>query len=208
MNRALKTTGSPHQLADPCPIEEQELAAATSDKTHKSPAEIALSASRVRSAASCSSAHVAAALASTVERWRNPAYPHRCEAVSQLAAATGITSPSLEESLDALFAPATRDSLASLAPRLPRTDRLLGFIMAGNVPGAGIHEICAALLAGAGLLIKTASTEPSFFPSFIRTLAEVDAAVAARVTVMNFSRDDESAMRELWRCSDGGVVAY
>ncbi|HEY2525317.1 MAG TPA: acyl-CoA reductase, partial [Candidatus Binataceae bacterium] len=116
-----------------------------------------------------------------------------------------MTPPLLEESLDALLAPATRASLASRAPQLPHTNRLLGFIMAGNVPGAGIHEICAALLAGAGLLIKTASTEPLFFPSFIRTLAEVDPAVGARAAVMHFGRDDARAMSELWRCSDGGV---
>ena len=80
--------------------------------------------------------------------------------------------------------------------------------MPGNVPGAGIHEVCAALLAGAGLIIKSASIEPLFFANFTRTLAEVDAAVAARVAVVNFGRSDDAAMRELWAACDGGVVAY
>jgi len=205
MNRATETAASPRTLAAPSPVHDHELPAATSDKTA---AEIALSAARVRSAVPCSSVRVAAALARTVAHWRISAFPPRSATISQLAASTGMTPPLLEESLDALLARATRASLVSLAPQLPRTNRLLGFIMAGNVAGAGIHEICAALLAGAGLLIKTASAEPFFFPSFIRTLAEVDPAVAARVAVLNFGRDEESAMRELWRCSDGGVVAY
>ena len=70
--------------------------------------------------------------------------------------------------------------------------------MPGNVPGAGIHEVCAALLAGAGLIIKSASSEPLFFANFMRTLAEVDAAVAARVAVVNFGRGR--------RCRDARVV--
>ena len=80
--------------------------------------------------------------------------------------------------------------------------------MAGNVPGAGIHEVCAALLAGAGLILKSASGEPLFFANFMRTLAEVDAAVGARVAVVNFGRGEDAAMREVWACCEGGVVAY
>ena len=119
-----------------------------------------------------------------------------------------MTPALLDESLDALLEPVTAAALKSVAANLPRTDRLFGFLMPGNIPGAGIHEVCAALLAGAGLIIKSASSEPLFFANFIRTLAEVDATVAARVAVVNFGRGDDAAMRELWAACDGGVVAY
>ena len=119
-----------------------------------------------------------------------------------------MTPALLDESLDALLEPVTAAALKSVAANLPRTDRLFGFLMPGNVPGAGIHEVCAALLAGAGLIIKSASSEPLFFANFMRTLAEVDATVAARVAVVNFGRADDAAMRELWAACDGGVVAY
>jgi acyl-CoA reductase-like NAD-dependent aldehyde dehydrogenase len=119
-----------------------------------------------------------------------------------------MTPALLDESLDALLEPVTAAALKSVAANLPRTDRLFGFLMPGNVPGAGIHEVCAALLAGAGLIIKSASSEPLFFANFMRTLAEVDATVAARVAVVNFGRGDDAAMRELWAACDGGVVAY
>ena len=78
----------------------------------------------------------------------------------------------LDESLDALLEPVTATSLEALATKLPVANRLLGFLMPGNVPGAGIHEVCAALLAGAGLIVKSASGEPLFFATFMRTLAE------------------------------------
>ena len=109
-----------------------------------------------------------------------------------------MTPALLDESLDALLEPVTAAALKSVAANLPRTDRIFGFLMPGNVPGAGIHEVCAALLAGAGLIIKSASSEPLFFANFMRTLAEVDATVAARVAVVNFARADDAAMRELW----------
>ena len=132
----------------------------------------------------------------------------RRETVAGLAYALGMTPALLDESLDALLEPVTAASLKSLAAKLPVAESLFGFLMPGNVPGAGIHEVCAALLAGAGLIIKSASGEPLFFANFMRTLAEVDAAVGARVAVVNFGRGDDAAMRELWACCDGGVVAY
>ncbi|MGZ6241498.1 MAG: acyl-CoA reductase, partial [Candidatus Binataceae bacterium] len=158
---------------------------------------IARAAVRVRSAEPCSSNRVAAALDLTAGRWRNREFAPRRETVAALASALGMTPALLDESLDALLEPVTAASLESLAARLPAVHRLLGFVMPGNVPGAGIHEVCAALLAGAGLLIKSASSEPLFFDAFIRTLAEADAAVAARAAVVHFGRGDAAAMREL-----------
>jgi len=160
------------------------------------------------SADRCSSDRVAAALGHTAARWRKREFAPRRETVAGLASALGMTPALLDESLDALLEPITAASLKLLAAKVPVADRLFGFLMPGNVPGAGIHEVCAALLAGAGLIIKSASIEPLFFANFTRTLAEVDAAVAARVAVVNFGRSDDAAMRELWAACDGGVVAY
>src|SRR5271156_3177074 len=71
-----------------------------------------------------------------------------------------------------------------------RTDRpkTIGFIAAGNVAGAGIHEIAIALIAGARMIVKTASAEPIFFAQFARTLAEIDPDAAARIEVVHWSR--------------------
>src|SRR5208337_1056899 len=59
---------------------------------------------------------------------------------------------------------------------------------AGNVAGAGIHEVAIALMAGARVLIKTASAEPILFAEFARTLAEIDPDAGARIEVLHWSR--------------------
>ncbi len=182
--------------------------AADSSASVSATALVAQAATRIRSAERCTSDRIVAALGHTAERWRRPEFARRRETAAGLAYALGMTPALIDESLDALLEPVTAASLKSVAANLPQTDRLFGFLMPGNVPGAGIHEICAALLAGAGLIIKSASSETLFFASFMRTLAEVDATVAARVAVVNFGRADDAAMRELWAACDGGVVAY
>ncbi|MGB6563459.1 MAG: acyl-CoA reductase, partial [Candidatus Binataceae bacterium] len=181
--------------------------AADSPASVSATAAIARAAARMRSAERCTCDRTAAALGHTAERWRAREFARRRETVAGLASALGMTPALLDESLDALLEPVTAAALKSVAANLPRTDRLFGFLMPGNVPGAGIHEVCAALLAGAGLIIKSASSEPLFFANFMRTLAEVDATVAARLAVVNFGRGDDAAMRGLWAACDGGVVA-
>ena len=169
---------------------------------------IGQAAARVRSAERCTADRVAAALGHTVKRWRERDFAPRRETIAGLSSALGMSAALLDESLDALLEPVTATSLEALAVKLPVANRLFGFLMPGNVPGAGIHEVCAALLAGAGLIVKSASGEPLFFASFMRTLAEFDVAVGARAAVVNFGRGEDATMRELWACCDGGVVAY
>jgi hypothetical protein len=159
---------------------------------------------RVRAAASCTPDRVATALGCNAEDWRRRDFAPRRETVAGIASTSGMSAALLDESLDALLEPVTTASLRSLASQLPATNRLFGFLMPGNVPGAGIHEICAALLAGAGLLIKSASGEPLFFANFMLTLADIDVGVAARMAVLNFGRADDGAMRELWVGCEGG----
>ena len=79
--------------------------------------------------------------------------------------------------------------MAGTAAR-PTVDRpkTVGFIAAGNVAGAGIHEVAIALICGARVTIKTASAEPVFFAEFARTLAEIDGDVGARIEVVHWNR--------------------
>ncbi len=169
---------------------------------------IAQVAARVRSAERCPSDRVATALGHTARLWRQREFASRRKTVAALASTLGVSPALLDESLDALLEPFTTTSMEALAARLPVANRLFGFVMPGNVPGAGIHEVSAALLAGAGLIVKSASAEPLFFANFVRALREVDAAVGARVELVSFGRGEDAAMRELWACCDGGVVAY
>jgi hypothetical protein len=135
-------------------------------------------------------------LARAAAMWRDRNYPRRRDAIAEIARQAGYSVALIDESLDALLKPFSHAALSSLAEKVSRAGRadrpsVLGFIMAGNVAGAGLHEIAIGLVAGAGMLIKTASTEPVFFDQFARTLAELDREVASRIAVFNWSRARE-----------------
>ena len=136
---------------------------------------------------------IADAIARAVDLWRDRQYPRRARAVARIARNAGFSVPLMNDSIDALLRPFTRAAFEALANRVPRRaptnpSPLLGFIMAGNVAGAGMHEVAIALIAGASLLIKTASTEPILFAEFARTFTEIDPQVGSRTSVLNWSR--------------------
>ncbi|HZO81566.1 MAG TPA: acyl-CoA reductase [Candidatus Binataceae bacterium] len=171
-------------------------------------AAIDAAAERLRGVVRCAPSRVAAALAANAELWRARAFASRRETVATIAATSGMAPALLDESLDALLAPLSRAALETRAAEVPSTSRLYGFVMAGNVAGAGIHELCAALLAGARVIVKPASAEPVFFANFIGTLRDIDARVGALAEPVQFGRSDTAAMRALWARCDGGIVAY
>jgi len=157
--------------------------------------DIASAAARVRGAESINPGadRMAEALARAFELWRDRDYARRREAIAAIARAAGYSVAMLESSIDALLKPFTIEALKSLAARIASSGgvdrpRTVGFIAAGNVAGAGMHEIAIALVAGAGVVVKTASAEPIFFAEFARTLAEIDRAAAARIEVFHWSR--------------------
>jgi hypothetical protein len=125
------------------------------------------------------------------ELWRDRNYARRRDAITAIAHSAGYSVAMLESSIDVLLKPFTGDALKSMAGRPWKIDRpkTIGFIAAGNVAGAGIHETAISLIAGAKVLIKTASAEPIFFAEFAHTLAEVDRDAGARVEVNHWSRE-------------------
>ncbi|MDO8435001.1 MAG: acyl-CoA reductase [Candidatus Binatus sp.] len=137
---------------------------------------------------------IADAIARAISLWRDRQHPRRVDAVARITRNAGFSLPLMNDSIDALLRPFTREALATLAERVTRRGarkqaELLGFIMAGNVAGAGLHEVAIALVAGATLLVKTASNEPIFFAEFVRTLADIDPEVASRIAVFSWPRD-------------------
>jgi hypothetical protein len=149
---------------------------------------LASTAAKLRAALPCPPARVAAAMGKAFQFWHDKEFPARRETVSRIAESFGYSVALLDESLDALLAPFSRGALESLAERLSVRHDLIGFVMPGNVPGAGLHEICTTLMAGAALIVKTASAEPFLFARLMETIAEIDAQVAERVAVLSWSR--------------------
>jgi hypothetical protein len=155
---------------------------------------------------------MADALTRVFELWHDRNYARRRDAIAAIADSAGYSIAMLENSIDALLKPFTSDALKAMAARVSadsrnRKPKTVGFIVAGNVAGAGIHEIAIALIAGARVLIKTASAEPIFFAEFVRTLAEVDREAGERIEVLNWSRARTDLTDELIaKCEC--VVAY
>ncbi len=136
---------------------------------------------------------MADALGRAFALWRSREYARRRDAIAAIARSAGYSVAMLENSIDALLRPFTSDALKSIAARISASGgidrpKTVGFIAAGNVAGAGIHEVAIALLAGARVLIKTASSEPIFFAEFARTLAEIDRDAGARIEVFQWGR--------------------
>jgi len=149
----------------------------------------------------------AEALARAFDCWRDREFPKRRETVAQIASAWGYATALLDESLDAMLEPFRNSALRSFGARVPSRRDVIGFIMPGNVPGAGLHEFSTALIAGSGLIVKTSSTEPLFFGAFARTIAEVDPQVGARIAVFNWSRG-QTHLTEAFRTACDWIVAF
>src|SRR5262249_43248948 len=93
-------------------------------------------------------------------------------AISRIAEISGFSESLLAVSLQALVNPLR--CVGEFARKIrPRRD-LFGFIMPGNVPGAGIHELVTTLAAGGAALVKTSSSEPIFFAQLAQSLRELD----------------------------------
>jgi hypothetical protein len=174
--------------------------------------DVATAVSRVRVASGSSAERMADVLGRAIELWRDRDYVRRRVAIGEIASAAGFSVATLEASIDALLKPFTRDALKAKAAHVsmisnPNRPKTVGFIAAGNVAGAGIHEIAIALIAGAGVVIKTASAEPIFFAEFARTISEVDNDAGSRVEALRWGRERADLTAALIASCDL-VVAY
>ncbi|HUY26945.1 MAG TPA: acyl-CoA reductase [Candidatus Binataceae bacterium] len=149
----------------------------------------------------------AGAIATVLDEWRAPGSAPRRAVAERIAARLGFSAALLEASLEALLAPFSRDALMSFAAIAARRREIIGFIMAGNVPGAGLHEVVLALICGAAVVIKTATREPHFFAALAHALRQSDARLGARLAVFNWSREDRDLTAALVVGADR-IVAY
>lgn len=152
------------------------------------------------------SREAAAMLAQVFARWRDRDLAERSAALSRIVEVTGLSRELLDQSIDALLAPFTADAIHSFAATVPVRNRLGAFIMPANVPGAGIHELCAALISGSGAMVKTSIREPFFFHAFAGTMTELDPALGSRLSVFSFGRERTDIASALVRSCDYSVV--
>ena len=122
------------------------------------------------------------------------------ELTAAIARHRGWSESIVHLSLEALTAPFRyKLRLKQFAHTLAPRSKLVGFVMAGNIPGAGLHELVTALLAGCAVMIKTSTAEPIFFAHLARVIADLDPQLGARLAVFNWPReraDLTAAMRD------------
>ena len=153
-----------------------------------------------------------AAIVRAAAAWRDAASPWRRLALETLPLATGYPETAVALALDHLWGALGAADLAAVVrtevgdvPPLARildarqgasathrlacassargTARLAVHTLAGNIPGAGVFGMIAALLAAVPSLVKTARREP-FLPALVaRSLAAEDARLGAALAV-------------------------
>jgi hypothetical protein len=130
-------------------------------------------------------------------------------AIGEIAAKSGYSESLLSVSLRALLRP-LREA-AELVRKVRQRRELLGFIMPGNVAGAGMHELVTALAAGCAAIVKTSSSEPVFFSELATTLRELDSRFGsdfgARLEVFNWARERTDLTEALLKNCDR-VIAF
>jgi hypothetical protein len=131
---------------------------------------------------------IASSLAAACQQWRQRSFASRRVLVAEIAEAWKFSPVLLQESLDALLAPFAPETVAALGRGAKPYRKPVGFIMPGNVPGAGLHDVVMTLTRGAPVIIKTASTEPFFFKRFVETLTQIDPRLSSRIAVFNWPR--------------------
>jgi hypothetical protein len=129
------------------------------------------------------------------------------EARSAIAGHWGWFEPVLQFSLQALCRPfVVGEELRKFACGLQPRSEVIGFVMPGNIPGGGLHELIATLLAGRAAIVKTSSREPVFFRSFARVLAASNPDLAARLVVFTWGREAASLTTAMRGACDRLVV--
>jgi Acyl-CoA reductase (LuxC) len=161
--------------------------------------DIACAADRVRAAIikPLEPRRIASSIARAVAQWRSRDHVRRRRIVAEIASRSGFSIALLDESIDALLRPFSAEALDAFAVKAHGRAEIVAFIMAGNAAGAGLHEVVIALLAGAGALIKSASSEPFFFAEFAATLAEIDPELGARLAIFKWNRANRDLTAQL-----------
>lgn len=135
-----------------------------------------------------------AALDRLATRWLQPGFAPRRRALAALPVATGYAPGAIRHAIDHLWAALSARELAAvvaceLGSGAP--ERLAFHSLAGNIPGAGVFGIVAALLAGVPSVVKTAEREPLLPALLAETLAATDPRIAAALTVVHWPGGSE-----------------
>ncbi len=171
---------------------------------------------------------IAHRIGATVNRWLDPFSPYLHQASQLIPRFTGYPEEAVRKGLGAYLGSFRTENLRRLLrdelgdpemldgfrprPAAPGQSRASGpplvvHSFAGNVPGLPAQSLVAATLAKAATLGKIAADEPVFAPLFARSLASVDARLAACIAITYWPGDDRALATNAFAQADL-VVAY
>jgi hypothetical protein len=151
-------------------------------------------------------------LAEVARRWLTQGDPIREEALAQLPAKSPFPRAMWREAIDAIFQPVkaaslqrfVREELAGIDP--VRFPRLIGQVLAGNVPAPAVQALWVGTLAGSAQLVKPASEDLLFPALLVRSIAAVDGRLAERIGIAHWPGQSGEHNAALARSADAVVV--
>ncbi|WP_369199313.1 acyl-CoA reductase [Streptomyces sp. PU-14G] len=173
-------------------------------------------------------ARIVEALDETCSRWADHGFAHRVRARADIVTATGFSAQAVDRGLDVELSNYRAETLYRVLRRelgdpgvldgfredtelgghtLALGPRVTMAVCSGNVPGLPALSLVRALLVKSAVILKVASGEPTFAVHFLRSLAEVDPAVADAVVVTYWPSEDQAALRSAMEQADA-VIAY
>lgn len=150
--------------------------------------------------------NIPAILAQTASNWLPPSSRWRARAVATAPGPTGFSPAMIDEAVTLIFGALAREALNEFSMPANAPHRIT-HILSGNVPAPGIGSICRGLLLNAVNLVKCARRDPIFPALFVESLREVNAELAARVTVAHWARADTGRTQAALADADA-VFAY
>lgn len=128
-----------------------------------------------------------------------PGSPERSALLPRLLASSRLSPEGLTEGLEIVLGGAAGPAAADLARRAEalaaaEPGRLVGVVLAANIPGLAAQSLLPALILGQPLLLKSASSEPWFAPALIAALVAREPALANAFAAVAFAGDDAAAL--------------
>ena len=136
-------------------------------------------------------------LAGLLDRWRDPASPHRRRLEAELPQAAGFSAETVREGLARALDTWTGDALRALVDaEIGGDPAVRGFartsvLLAGSIPMPTLLSLLLPLLVHSPVLAKTASRDPVSAHLFRDSLREIDPALGACLEVLSFSSADD-----------------
>jgi hypothetical protein len=158
-------------------------------------------------------ARAIAAWNQVARRFENATLADAVILIQHLEKVTRISRPVLRESWRNLFSQITDGKMQRWVKQVKeehgdgKYPGLIGLVAPGNVPAVAVLPLVQLSLLGITTVVKSASAEPFTLPILLRELAQVDPAVAARLAVLHWSRN-EAPLTEAFTTSVDRVIAF